>query len=332
MFSARGVPLPGFLRGVTGSPLGFAGRDLSRLNVQRVKRSKPAEGKITRWLKWLAGTAFWLTLPAAALAAEPELRFGVFPQLSARIMVETYQPLANELGNSIKQPVSLESAPDFVIFHKRTLDGEYDLVLTAPHLAWLAWKEGGYRPILTYLEPARGVVIVRADSPYRQLPDLRGKTLALPDPLAVVNIRMEKILEKAGLRLGHELAVVETGSHTNAATHVSQGQADAAVVGVLAFLRLPKETRDKLRVIAESPAMPSHVYLVHPRAGSAKERAIAQAITQFTRSGAGQAFLQKGGFGGVRPLKKNELKQVEGDAGELKRRLQAQAQAGGTAK
>jgi phosphonate transport system substrate-binding protein len=244
-------------------------------------------------------------------------------------MVETYQPLANELGRAIEQPVNLSSATDFVTFHTRTLNREYDLVLTAPHLAWLAWKEGGYRPMLTYLEPARGVLIVRADSPYQQIMDLRGKTIALPDPLAVVNIRMEKMLEKAGLLLGRDLTRIDAGSHTNAATHVNQGQADAAVVGVLAYLRLPKEVRDNLRIIAETPAMPSHVFLVHPRTTPARERAIAQAIEQFTRSEVGQAFLQKGGFGGVRALKKNELKQVEGDARELKGRFEAQTHSDG---
>lgn len=261
----------------------------------------------------------------SSLAAQEGLKFGVFPNLSARVMVETYQPLANSLDNSLKQPVSLESAPDFITFHSRTLKGEYDLLLTAPHLSWLAWKEGGYRPVRIYEEPARGYLIVRADSPYHEPADLRGKTIAMPDPLAVVNIRMEKILEKAGLRRGHEFTVAETGSHTNAATYVSHGQADAAVVGVLAFLRLPKDVRDSLRIIAETQAMPSHVFLLHSRITPERERTLVKAINKFVSTEAGQTFLQKGGFGGVRPLKRNELKAIEADAMELKLRLEAGA-------
>ena len=260
-----------------------------------------------------------------SLADQEGLKFGVFPNLSARVMVETYQPLANSLGDSLRQSVSLESAPDFITFHSRTLKGEYGLLLTAPHLSWLAWKEGGYRPVLTYKEPARGYLIVQADSPYRELTDLRGKTIAMPDPLAVVNIRMEKILEKAGLRQGHEFMVAESGSHTNAATYVNQGQTDAAVVGVLAFLRLPKDVRDKLRIVAETQAMPSHVFLVHSRVTPEHERTLVKAIHKFVSSEAGKAFLQKGGFGGVRTLKRNELKAIEADAMELKRRLETDA-------
>lgn len=287
--------------------------------------------KIPAWAKrLLAVAALWLAWPAVVVA-DDELRFGVFPSLAARVIVEGYQPLANGLADSIRQPVNLESAPDFTTFHKRTMAGEYDLVLTAPHLAWLAWKEGGYRPLLSYTEPVRGLLIVRADSPYRQLADLRGKTVAMPDPLAIVFIRMKKILQKEGLLLGRELTAIETGSHTNAATHVNERQADAAVLGMQAFQRLPQELRDNMWVIAETPAMPGQVFLVHTRITPARQQAIRRAIEQFTRTEAGREFLRKGGFGGVRTLKKNELKQVEGDAMDLKQRLQAQARPGGPA-
>jgi phosphonate transport system substrate-binding protein len=276
--------------------------------------------------------AVWLFLPNAALAAPNAFSFGVFPQLSTRLMAETYQPLVDSLGDSIRQPVSLESAKDFFTFHQRTAGGEYDLVLTAPHLAWLAWKEGGYRPILIYEEPAKGFVVVRADSPYRQLSDLRGKSLAIPDPNAVVNIRLAKTLAKAGLHPGQELAVIEAGSHTNAVTHVSDKQTDAAIVGVFPFLRLPNEVREGLRIIAETPDLPSHVFLVHPSTSTADEHAIRRAIEQFVRGQSGKVFLEKTGFGGVRALKKDELKQVEGDALEFRKRSRVQAASAGKPK
>lgn len=285
--------------------------------------------KTGAWLKRLALAACWLMLPHAAPAAE--FSFGVFPNFSARVLVETYQPLGNYLGGALGQPVHLESAPDFFTFHERTLAGDYDLVLTAPHMAWLAWKEGGYKPILIYKEPVRGFVVVRTDSPYEDLPDLRGKRIAIPDPNAVVNIRMEKILAQAGLGLGRELTVTEAGSHTNAATYVDERQADAAIVGYFPFKRLPQTMQDKLRVLAETPALPGLVFLVRPRTPAAREQAIRQAIEKFMLGEEGQAFLRKTGAGGVRPLNKNELMQVESDAQVFKRRFQAQAHPAGKA-
>lgn len=276
--------------------------------------------------------AWCFILPRSVQGAPNEISFGVFPQLSTRIMVETYQPLVDFLGESVRQPVKLESAKDFYTFHTRTIDGEYDLVLTAPHLAWLAWKEGGYRPLLVYKEPAKGFIVVRTDSPYRKLGDLHGKTIAIPDPNAVVNIRLAKTLAKNGLSLGRELEVAEVGSHTNAATHVYEKQTEAAVVGVFPFLRLPRDVRENLRIIAETPDLPSHVFLAHPKMSAEREKIMGQAIERFMLSQAGAVFLQKTGFGGVRALKKDELKQIEGDAQELLRRFRAQAETAGTAK
>ncbi len=273
----------------------------------------------------LATAALYWQSPAFAA---PGFGFGVFPQLSTRTTAETYQPLADYLSAALGQPVNLESAKDFFTFHTRTIEGEYELVLTAPHLAWLAWKEGGYRPLLIYREPAKGFVVVKADSPYRRLGDLKGKTIAIPDTNAVVNIRLAKILAGRGLNPGRELTVREAGSHTNAAAYVDTRQTDAAVVGVFPFLRLPSAERKRLRILAATPDLPSHVFLVHPRMDSQREREIRQAIEGFMRSEAGLDFLEKTGFRGVRALEKDELKQVEGDALELKRRFQELAGAG----
>lgn len=326
MFFAWGCPQPGFLRRIAGLPRSRPGLRLSKMPTpDPVGRLR----KVSIWLARLA--ALCLSLPGIAAAADGELHFGVFPNMSARVMVDTYQPLADYLGGALERPVNLESATDFITFHQRTLDHEYGLLLTAPHLAWLAWKEGGYRPVLTYREPVKGLIVVRSDGPCRKIQDLKGKTIAMPDPLAVVTIRMEKILGKAGLRFGRELTAIEAGSHTNAATLVVQGQADSAVVGKLPFMRLPKELKDRLRPIAETPALTSQVYLVHPRTTAAEERLIVRSIEEFARSEAGRTFLQKGNFGGVRPLGKNELQEMEGDAREFNRRLKAQAPATGKA-
>lgn len=299
--------------------------------IERSGAATECACKIAESLKAMAG-AMLFVLPGAASAATSVISFGVFPQLSTRAMVETYQPLTDYLSKSVGHPVSLVSAKDFYTFHSRTVAGEYALVLTAPHLAWLAWKEGGYRPVLVYKEPAKGFVVVRADSDLRQLSDLQGKTIAIPDPNAVVNIRLAKTLAKNGLNLGQQLRVAEVGSHTNAATYVSEMQTDAAVVGVFPFLQLPKGVKDSLRIIASTPDLPSHVFLVHPSTTALREQEIRLGIEKFMLDEAGAAFLKKTGFGGVRVLKKDELKQVEGDAQELKRRFGAQEDSAGTTK
>ena len=36
------------------------------------------------------------------------------------------------------------------------------MLLTAPHLAWLARQDAGYQPLLKYAEPVRGLLVVKS--------------------------------------------------------------------------------------------------------------------------------------------------------------------------
>jgi phosphonate transport system substrate-binding protein len=271
-------------------------------------------------LVWLACLGVAQVVQAADAAP---IRFGVFPNLSVRVLLETYQPIADAVSRSSGQPVELHSAADFRTFHQRTRLNEYDLVLTPPHLAWLAWKEAGYRPLLAYDQPVRGVIVVRRNHDINGLADLKGKTIAKADPLAIAVLRMEKVLGDMGLLAGRDYTVMEAGSHNNAALQVHQGNADAAMLGNLAFQKLPADVKQQLWVIAESAPLPSLVYLVNQRVSPERERQIQGGIERFMQSKAGRAFLDKGGFGGTHRLTRTELNRVAADAQQVKRILGA---------
>ena len=267
-----------------------------------------------------------LAASAGETPQKPGLKFGVFPNLSTRVLLETYQPVADTVSDSSKRPVELQSAADFETFYQRTQSGEYDLLLTAPHLAWLAWKEAGYRPLLAYDQPVMGLLVVRRGSGIRTLADLKAKTVARADPLAIVVMRMEKQLVKAGLRAGRDYQSVEAGSHNNAALLVHQGKVDAGILGALPFRKLAPDVQSGLQIIAETEALPSQVYLVGQRVSPDQETLLQRGIQQFMLSEAGRVFLEKGGFGGIHRLTRIELNRVAVDAKQVKQMLNVPAQ------
>jgi phosphonate transport system substrate-binding protein len=256
-------------------------------------------------------------------AAETELKFGIFPNLSTRMLIETYQPVADALSKELKRPVALQTASDFKTFFERTQAGEYDLVLTAPHLAWLAHRDQGYRPLFVYQRNTEGILVVRADSRYKTLGDLRDKTIAMADSLAITVMRLESDLAKAGLVGGRHYTKIEVGTHNNAALHVHDGQSDAAIMGGLPFQRLPEGMRKNLRVIKATAGFPGQVYLVNPRVSNAQEWAIRGALRDFMRSSQGKVFLDQGGFEGLRMIGSWELRQFDVDGQLVKQRLYA---------
>ena len=89
-----------------------------------------------------------------AVGASDPLVFGVFPNMTAKQIVETYRPLAEALEKTLNRRVVIYTARDFATFIERTRRGEYDILLTAPHLAWLASQDPG-RPARSWSTPPR---------------------------------------------------------------------------------------------------------------------------------------------------------------------------------
>lgn len=173
-----------------------------------------------------------------ARADLPPLSFGVFPNLSARQVVEIYRPLAQALEKQLKREVVIYSARDFRTFAQRTARGEYDILLTAPHLAWLARQDAGYRPLLKYATPTHGLLVVRNDSAFHEPESLRGKTLARADALAVTVLATQTELAARGLRAGVDYQLRDAGTHNNAVMQVINKKAEAAALGLHPYLLL----------------------------------------------------------------------------------------------
>jgi phosphonate transport system substrate-binding protein len=243
-----------------------------------------------------------------ACGADKSLSFGVFPHLTARQTVETYRPLAGVVEKHLRRQVVIYTARDFKTFVERTRQGEYDILITAPHLAWLARQETGYRPLLKYAQPVRGLLVVKSDSPLDSLGALRGRTIATADPLALVALALHAELAAHGLLRNVDYQTTIAGTHLNAAMQVINGRTDAAMVGLHPYNLMPPELRRQLRVLAETPPLSSLMYLSHPRLGDAEARAVRQALREFAASPAGQAFMQSGGYGGFAEVDGHELR------------------------
>ncbi len=92
------------------------------------------------------------------------------------------------------------------------------------------WGGGDYR---TRDDGYRSFIIVKADSPYKTVADLQGKTLALVNASStsgnlIPRVELGKQLNKK--LNNHFSSVFYAGSHTSSALAVLQGRADAAAV------------------------------------------------------------------------------------------------------
>lgn len=250
-----------------------------------------------------------LWLPVAS-AAEPPLVLGLHPNISARTVIDMYQPLRQHLEQTLKRPVEIYTAPDFQTYVARTLRREYDIALTAPHLAHMA-QRAGYVPLFHYTKELSALVIVAHDSTIQSIDDLRGKTVALPDPLTIISIMGIEYLSARNIVVDRDITVFSARSHNNAAIAVERGQAAAAVIGSVPFKQLPEELRAHLRVIAQAGPVPSQFIIVSEKLPAALRERVRASLQEFAASDIGKQWLDANGFGGLQPATPAALKRLE---------------------
>ena len=258
----------------------------------------------------------------AAAAGQPTLSVGLFPNLSARQLVETYQPLREFLEQRLGRPVMLYTAPDFKSFVSRTQHGEYDIIVTAPHFARLAQVDGGYQPLFAYRSDITAALVVPGNSRISGFAQLHGTKIIAPDRLALVTMLGLKLLHDHGLDAGRDYTLQETATHGNVALAVQRGEAQAGIIGALPLKQLPENTSRQLHVLSLTPAVPSQMLLAHPGLASKQLQQLKDAMLQFEQSDAGQKFFQSTGFAGLKALSAADLKQLDPYAKEVKRMLE----------
>ncbi len=150
-----------------------------------------------------------------------------------------YRPLVSYLGERLGREVEFREVSDYASLVEAFRSRRLELAYLGPAAYAKAWKvtAGNVEPLVVgiTLEGARGyhaAMLVRADSPYRSLEDLRGKTFAYVDPNSTSGYQaVHYFLHKQGVNVAEHFARTGfSGSHENSVIAVLNGSYDAATV------------------------------------------------------------------------------------------------------
>ena len=293
--------------------------------------SKRTQGRPLRHLLALAllvmvATATYATETPAERATDngsnggATLEIGIHPYLSARTVLTTYQPLQQYLQTQLQRPVLFITAPNFRTFVERTQRGEYRFVLTAPHFARLAQREAGYLPMLRTKRDLHGVLVVNQDSPLQHVSELRGKTVATPDSIAIITMLGVQLLRANDLKPGQDVVLRAMPSHDAAVLALQKGNGvAAAMVSATALQQMPQELRDSIRTLATSNAVPPIMYLAHPKTPRREVADMTALLLEFTENTPeGRKFISEIGHLGLRPPTTTEMKRLDPYVSDLK--------------
>lgn len=249
------------------------------------------------------------------------LQVGILPISTARILVKNYQPLQIYLERALNRPVELVTAHDFRTFHFNTIEGKYDVIITAAHLGRLAQTEAAYVPLARYKAPHRTLLIMAKDQPLKSVQDLRGKVVAGIDPITLAVNETMLWLRGQGLRAGVDFTLLETPTPISAAYSVKNHESVMAISSPQGLKQLPENLKQSIEVFATLPELPSLVWMAHPRM-AAEAPNLKAALLGFTSlSSEGAMFYDATGYVGMREVSGEETKAMDPLAQEVNTRL-----------
>jgi phosphonate transport system substrate-binding protein len=227
------------------------------------------------------GAASALALPGAPgrAAGTAPLTLALAPFLSPAALFAAFEPLRAHLQQRLARPVELVSSRDFRSHVLSTQRGEHDLVQLPAHLGRLAMLDWGWRMLATADEVSQVIVAVRDGGPVTTPAALRGRTVAMLDPLSLTATVGRRWLQQQGLAEG--VTVQALPSINSMLFALDRGEVDAFVAADTQLRTLPPATPRGERVLARIEGIPAPLLLARPGLPGPELQALVDALTRF---------------------------------------------------
>jgi phosphonate transport system substrate-binding protein len=237
-----------------------------------------------------------LTLPSHA--AEP-FSFGVLNQQPAAETAALWNPVLQHLHAKTGLSFKFRMGTTVQETDAMTARGEFDF-LYSNHNFEPEFSQANYQPIVQWGgKPLVGQIVVLADSPYQNLKDISGKTVAFPSKDAFIAYKVTRqALNKAGVEIKPEFGASQQG----AAVLLQTGRAEAASLNKMFAEKFQAEGKATFRVLYESEAWPNIPVSAHPRVNPEQVAAVKQALLDMSNDPEGQALLSKLKIPGFLPV------------------------------
>lgn len=252
----------------------------------------------------------WLLAAIPALAQQPALHLGIMPFNSTLALIKTHQPLRLHLEAALKRPVEIYTSADYAAFHRDSLAGAFDLLITGPHFGVMCIDKG-YTPLFHYKASLTPIFVVAKAAGINSVEKLKGKRIGLSNRLSVSSIAGLRWLGEQGLQAGRDFEVLEKTTHGAAIAAVAVGDLDAALTTFTPLKQIPADVRAKVSELPTSVQVPHLMTLAHTRLGPAQVEQVRAALLAFPATPEGQVFFRDTGYQGYDPIHANDLKPLQ---------------------
>jgi phosphonate transport system substrate-binding protein len=206
----------------------------------------------------------------------------------AQNWVPFVQMVSKEAGITLQVVTYYASHSEFEADLK---NGVPDFAYMNPYAVVMAHREQKYVPLITDKTPLVGVLVANKNTKINSVHDLNGKVLAFPSVTSFgASLYMRALLTNKE-HVHFTPKYVQT--HDNVYRYVMLGMA-AAGGGVEDTLKKqPQAVRDTLKIIYQTPPMPAHALVAHPRVPETVREKVVKAILKLGQDPVGKAALKK---------------------------------------
>ena len=208
-----------------------------------------------------------LSLAAPGIAADPPLRVAMIPDVNPSRIIRDAKPLVAYLERETGREVALTVPTNYAAVVEAMVNDQVDFAYLGAFTYVQAHARAGVVPVVQREIDRRfhSLLITRADSPIRQLADLKGKQFAFGD----VNSTSGHLMPSYFLRAaGYDPKaffgrVIYSGGHDATAFAVANGKVDAGAIDETVYRRLLEKGVIKpgqLRVFYTTPAFVDYVW------------------------------------------------------------------------
>jgi len=209
-------------------------------------------------------------------AAQKMLYFGIVPQQAASRLAKMWVPFIDELSQRTGHKIQFATMKDIPTFEQCLAQGAYDISYMNPYHYTVFSEKSGYRALAHQADKKlKGLIVVRKDSPAKELKDLNTQKLAFPSPAAFG----ASVLPRAEMRAqGMKITPNYVKSHDSVYKSVIAGLFAAGGGVQRTFASIPDGMRDQLRVIYHTEAYTPHAFAVNATLSEKDMKIIRQAM------------------------------------------------------
>lgn len=229
-----------------------------------------------------------------------EIRMAVSNTENQADIVSRYEPLRMLVERKLGRKATLRSATDYAGVIEALRARQVDVIYVGGASYARAWliTNGGVKPLLGTLDEEgkvnyHSVVVVRAESPYRSIADLKGRSIVFADPnstsgyiaptlfLGEQGFAPKTFFSKSGFGGSHEMAVISVYNKTyDAAATWWYSEKRTNLARMEGKGIIPKGS---LREIWRSPGLPSSPWVVRTDSPETFNQAFKQAVLRFPK-------------------------------------------------